>query len=62
MNHTKASLLKAAEMMKSKTIHHTQLYQKGDLSMSTIVINGSTGRAAVARIAAEDQCETRLAM
>jgi hypothetical protein len=30
--------------------------------MSTIVINGSTDRAAVARIVAEDQCETRLAM
>jgi hypothetical protein len=49
-------------MMKSKTIHDKELYQNGDLNMSTIVINGSTDRAAVARIAAEDQCETRLAM
>jgi hypothetical protein len=49
-------------MMKSKTIHDKELYQKGDRNMSTIVINGSTDRAAVARIGAEDQCETRLAM
>jgi hypothetical protein len=49
-------------MMKSKTIHDQELCQKGDLNMSTIVINGSTERAAVARIASEDQCETRLAM
>jgi hypothetical protein len=49
-------------MMKSKTNHEKELYQKGDLNMSTIVINGSTDRAAVARIAAEDQCETRPAM
>jgi hypothetical protein len=49
-------------MMKSKTLHDKELYQNGDVNMSTIVINGSTDRAAVARIAAEDQCETRLAM
>ncbi len=48
--------------MKSKTNHEKELHQKGDLNKSTIVINGSTDRAAVARIAAEDQCETRLAM
>ncbi len=48
--------------MKSKTLHDKELYQNGDVNMSTIVINGSTDRAAVARIAAEDQCETRLAM
>jgi hypothetical protein len=49
-------------MMRSETIHDQELYQKGDLNMSTIVINGSTDRAAVSRIAADDQCETRLAM
>jgi hypothetical protein len=49
-------------MMKRKTIHDKELYQREDLNMSTIVINFSTDRAAVARIAAEDQFETRLAM
>ncbi len=48
--------------MKSKRIYDQELYQKGDLNMSTIVINGSTDRAALARIAAQDQCETGLAM
>ncbi len=48
--------------MNSKTIHDKELYEKGDLNMSTIVINGSTDRAAVARIAAEYQSATRLAM
>ncbi len=48
--------------MKSKRIHDQELYQGGDLNMSTIVINGSTDHAAVARIPAEDLCETRLAM
>jgi hypothetical protein len=48
--------------MKSQKIHDQELSQKGDLNISTIVITGSTDRTAAARIAAEDQCETRLAM
>ncbi len=48
--------------MKRKRIHDQELYQKGDLNMSTVVINGSADHAGIARIAAEDQCETRLAM
>ncbi len=48
--------------MKRKRIHDQELYQKGDVNMSTVVINGSTDHAGIARIAVEDQCGTRLPM